>query len=173
VPRRLNIGGEKPHPDWEILNIKPGEFVDHVGNAEDLSQFADETFDEVYASHVLEHFDFAGSLQNALKEWHRILKPNGKLYISVPDMDILCQLFLTQPSLLAEERFHIMKMMFGAHSDKHDYHYIGFSSDILNYFLGKAGFTNAKRVKEFGIFEDTSILCMNGIPISLNVIVSK
>lgn len=173
MPRRLNIGGEKPHPDWELFNIQHGEGVDHVGNAQDLSRFDDETFDEIYASHVLEHFDYNGPLQKALKEWHRVLKPGGKVYISVPDMEVLCRLFMSRSSSTPKESFQIMRMMFGAHTDQHDYHYTGLSPDILKHFLAEAGFTNAKRVKEFGIFKDTSILQYNGTYISLNVIVTK
>lgn len=102
--RKLHIGCEKPNPEWEIFNILPGENIDHVGDALNMSRFDDKTFDEIYASHILEHFDFTGSLQTALKEWHRVLKPEGKLYISVPDMDILCKLFLMKERFSCRNR---------------------------------------------------------------------
>ena len=55
--RRLHIGGKVKADGWEVLNVRPGPDVDHVGNANNLSQFADRTFIEIYASHVVEHFD--------------------------------------------------------------------------------------------------------------------
>ncbi len=172
MTRKLNIGGEQSLPGWEILNIKPGPYVDHLGDGKDLSQFEDQTFDELYASHVVEHFDYNGPLLEALKQWHRVLKPGGKLYISVPDMNILCQLFLKYKELADKERFFVMRMMFGGHIDRHDYHYVGLDYNILAHFLTQAGFQKIKRVQNLGIFEDTSVLNFKGISINLNVIVS-
>ena len=44
IGRRLHVGGREPRAGWEILNILPGPGVDHVGDAVDLSRFADGTF---------------------------------------------------------------------------------------------------------------------------------
>lgn len=173
MPRKLHIGGQQRHPDWEVLNIQSGPCVDHIGDAKDLSQFEDETFDELYASHVVEHFDYQGALLEALKEWYRTLKPEGKLYISVPDMDVLCQLFRMRKELKLNDRFMIMRMMFGGHIDQHDYHYVGLDLEILTSFLAQAKFRNPTRVGELGIFKDTSSLRFAGVPISLNVIAVK
>lgn len=173
MARRLNIGSEKPHPDWEVFNIQPGEYVNHLGDAKDLSRFDDETFDEIYASHIIEHFDYNGPLQTALKQWYRVLIPGGKLYISVPNMDVLCKLFLMRDKLSEENRFQVMRIMFGGHLNQYDYHYVGFCLDILKRFLAEAGFKKVKQVEDFGIFEDASTLRIGGIPISLNVVVFK
>ena len=171
--RKLHIGGKQSHPGWEIFNIQKGPNVDHVGDACDLSRFTDQTFDELYASHTLEHFDYNGPLQKTLKEWHRVLKPNGKLYLSVPDMDVLCRLFTMREKFTVQERFHLIRIMFGGHTDQYDYHYVGFCSDVLNSFLAEAGFQKGQKVRYFGIFEDASTLCIGDIPISLNVIAFK
>jgi predicted SAM-dependent methyltransferase len=173
MSRKLHIGGQLKLPDWEVLNIQPGPCVDHIGDAKDLSQFGDETFDELYASHVVEHFDYNGPLQKAFKEWYRVLKPEGKLYISVPDMDVLCQLFRKRKELDLQSRFQIMRMMFGGHIDPYDYHYVGLDFEILTAFLSEAKFRNPKQVEELGVFKDTSLLRVAGIPISLNVIAVK
>ncbi len=169
MERKMNIGGTEKKDGWETFNIKEG--ADHVGNAKDLSRFDDEIFDTLYASHVLEHFDFTGSLQQALKEWHRVLKPDGELYISVPDMKVLCELFNRAQNV--QSRFAISRMMFGGHCDKNDYHYTGLSFDILGQFLNEAGFSGMKKVDILDIFEDTSNLRVSDILISLNVIVRK
>lgn len=173
MAKKLHIGGEIFDADWEIFNIQSGPHVNHVGDAKDLSRFEDETFDELYASHVVEHFDYNGPLLEALKEWYRILKPDGKLYISVPDMKVLCRLFGMCKERDLKNRVQIMQMMFGAHADQHDYHYVGLDFDILQYFLGQAKFRKLKRVENLGVFEDTSLFRVAGILISLNVIVFK
>lgn len=173
MTRKLHIGGQVKLPGWEVLNIQPGPCVDHVGDAKDLSRFADETFDELYASHVVEHFDYNGPLQATLKEWYRVLKPEGKLSISVPDMDVLCQLFRKRKELNLQGRFQIMRMMFGGHTDPYDYHCVGFDFEILSAFLTEAKFRNPKQVDELGVCKDTSLLRVGGVLISLNVVAVK
>ncbi|MBI4858866.1 MAG: glycosyltransferase, partial [Candidatus Riflebacteria bacterium] len=53
-----------------------------IGDAGDLSMFRGEVFDFLIASHVLEHL--ADPL-TALVEWHRVVRPGGKLLLAVPD----------------------------------------------------------------------------------------
>ena len=69
MTRKLHIGGEQQVAGWEILNANPAPYVDHVCNANDMSQFADGTFSEIYASHILEHLDYKDELGATLKEW--------------------------------------------------------------------------------------------------------
>lgn len=42
--------------------------------------FEDNSVDEIVASHIIEHFDFREA-QDVLKEWQRVLKRGGKLWI--------------------------------------------------------------------------------------------
>lgn len=114
--RRLHIGGWLPCAGWEILDAVAREHVDHLGDAGDLSRFADGTFLEVYASHVLEHFDYRDKLPAVLTEWRRVLQPGGTLYVSVPDLERLCHLYLT-PGLTPDGRYQVMRLMFGGHED--------------------------------------------------------
>jgi predicted SAM-dependent methyltransferase len=102
--RKLHIGGQVKAAGWEVLDANPGPIVDHVANARDLSFFPDQTFERIYASHVVEHFDYNGELLATLTEWHRVLVPAGFLYVSVPDLDILARLFLDRQSLSFEDR---------------------------------------------------------------------
>jgi predicted SAM-dependent methyltransferase len=47
VPRKLHIGGHERREGWEILDANAGPLVDHVGDAGDLSRFADGSFAEL------------------------------------------------------------------------------------------------------------------------------
>jgi predicted SAM-dependent methyltransferase len=171
--RKLHIGGQQPHPEWEILDAIAHPRVTHLGNAKDLSRFADGTFSAVYASHVAEHFGYQRDLLQALREWRRVLTPGGTLYISVPDLDILAELFLLRESIDIHGRFHIMRMMFGGQMDDHDFHYVGLNEEFLRDFLSATGFADVRRVDEFGIFDDTSRFAFNGVPISCNLIATN
>lgn len=165
---KLHIGGWQPHEDWKIFDILPREGVDYLGTCLDLKQFADDSIEEIYASHVLEHLDYKQEAEQALREWHRTLKPGGTLRISVPDLDILSRLFV-HPQTKPQERFHIMRMMFGGQADAYDQHKTGFFFDMLGSMLDKAGFTDIKRVERFGLFADSSETRFSGQLISLNV----
>ncbi len=170
--RRLHIGGQVRKEGWEVFNALPGPAVDHLGDAQDLRRFADGSFIEVYASHCLEHFDFREEVARALAEWHRVLAPGGRTYLSVPDLGALARLIL-HPALTVDDRFTVVKMLFGAHRDAYDYHKAGFDFEILEHYLGEAGFIDIQRVDQFGLFDDYSSLVSGGIPISLNVLARR
>ena len=171
--RKLHIGGEVVSDGWEVLNTVPGPHVDHVCNANDLSQFADNTFFEIYASHIVEHFDYQDELPSTLAEWNRVLEPGGRIFISVPDLEILANLFLLKTKLSVDDRFLVMRMIFGGHFDEYDYHVVGLNEEFLTNYLHHSGYVKMKRVKEFGLFDDGSTETFKGMPISLNMIAEK
>lgn len=168
---KLHIGGKELKEGWKILNIQKNDGVDFVGSISDLSQFEDESIEAIYASHVVEHID-QKNIKQTLKGINRVLKNGGKFYVSVPDLDILCRIFIekTAPSKV---KFHVMRMMFGGQTDEFDYHYFGWNYEFLNTYLLEAGFKKNERIKTFDIFNDTSSYAPYGPLISLNVIAYK
>lgn len=172
---KLHIGGQEKHPEWKIFDIEKRDEVDYVGDASDLSQFEDESIEAIYASHVLEHFYYAINyeLSFTLLEWFRVLRKGGQLMISVPDLRRLCWLY-SRPETSIEERFQIMRMIFGGQTNEYDIHKVGFDFDILCYYLSEAGFTECHRVTDFNIFKnDCSTVQVFGNLISLNIIAVK
>ncbi len=107
MSKKLLIGGREKAEGWEVVNVQPAAYVDHVCNANDLALFGDNTISDIYASHVLEHFDYNGELMATLQEWFRVLEPEGKLMISVPDLDVLAKLLLSKRELMltVKDRF--------------------------------------------------------------------
>jgi predicted SAM-dependent methyltransferase len=168
----LHIGGKVRHPDWKILDITPGDHVDFVGDASDLSRFADGSIKNIYASHVLEHFSYSREVLPCLKEWNRVLDPAGKLFLSVPNLDVLCRLFVSG-TCSPDERFYITRAIMGGQVDVHDLHKTAFYPEMLAWFLGQAGFRTMKQVESFGIFNDSSEIRIQGTLISLNVVAHK
>jgi predicted SAM-dependent methyltransferase len=80
--RKLNLGcGKDIKPDYINLDV-----VDYGGNqVHDLNEFPypfeDNYFDEIYASHVLEHL---GSFHNSVTEIFRICKPDAIIEVYAP-----------------------------------------------------------------------------------------
>lgn len=90
----LNLGcGKHYHPDWTNVDLVargPGVIEDDVRQG---LRFADETFDGVYHSHVLEHMDPADA-EALIAECFRVLKPGGTLRIAVPDLETIARCYL-------------------------------------------------------------------------------
>jgi SAM-dependent methyltransferase len=87
---RLNIGADRTQIAG-FLSVDFNEAVspDVLAEADNLP-FEDNTVDEIYASHVLEHMPFESQ---ALQEWLRVLKPGGMLTVAVPDVDQIYYLY--------------------------------------------------------------------------------
>ena len=168
---RLHIGGKEQKAGWKILNALQFDGVDYIGDVRNLSSFEDGCCEEVYASHVMEHVSQKDFLVT-LKGIHRILCAGGKFYFSVPDLETLCRLFV-DPKLSGDQRFHIMRMIFGGQVDDYDFHYIGLTHEFMIDYFKQAGFSSATRVKTFGLFNDTSDFTPYDTPISLNMIAIK
>ena len=168
---KLHIGGKQIKDGWKILNIQKNEGVDFVGSITNLSQFDNNSIEEIYASHVVEHVD-QKNIKKTLEGIYRVLKNNGKFYISVPDLDVLCRIFIDNKAP-PKVKFHVMRMMFGGQTDEFDYHYFGWNYQFLNSYLIETGFKKNERVKSFNLFNDTSDYAPYGPPISLNVIAYK
>lgn len=173
-PLRLHIGGEQVREGWKILNIQAKPGVDFVGSATDLSQFADNSVLEIYASHIYEHLGYQKELPDALQEVYRVLKPDGLFRVGVPDLEVLCKLMLN-PALGTQEKFHVMRMIMGGQMDEYDFHKVGFTFEIMKEFLVAVGFKEKtiRRVPSFGLFKDITDLTMRGQHISLNMIAMK
>lgn len=173
VGRKLHIGAKCATPGWETLNVLPLAGIDHVTDARNLTCFPDNTFTAVYASHVLEHFDYRDELLAVVREWYRVLAPGGQLLISVPDLDMLCQMFSRRDLYDVNDRLRLMRMMFGGHCDTFDYHLVGLNAEFLTFFLKRAGFSKIKKIQKFCLFDDTSSFCYKGEQISLNLVACK
>lgn len=167
-PLRLHIGGKTPMKGWRILNIQPGPGVDYVGSAHDLSQFADASAHEIYASHVYEHLTYSKEFEAAIREAARVLRTGGRLRVAVPDLETLCRLY-TKPGQPPERQFALMRMMFGGQLDEHDRHRSGLNYRLLRDVLAHNGFEEIRRVRSFGLLNDTSEARFGDTPISLNV----
>lgn len=74
---------------------------DIFSDVKDLHMIVDNSVDAVYSSHCLEHLEFY-DVPKCLKEWYRVLKPNGEIRILVPDIS-------TAAKYIAEDKpFNVM-----------------------------------------------------------------
>ena len=80
------------------LDIDPQVEPDVVGSMTDMSAVADASVDAVYSSHNIEHL-YPHEVPLALGEFFRVLRPDGFLVITCPDLQSVCAL-VAQDKLL-------------------------------------------------------------------------
>lgn len=92
--RKLEIGpGNDNIAGFEALDVIWRRNVEYVADAAKKLPFKANTFQVVYASHILEHIPWY-RLEDTLREWVRILKPGGELEIWVPNGLEICRTFV-------------------------------------------------------------------------------
>ena len=85
----------------------------HLNNSQNLSLFADETFDFVYSNRVLQHMPSQAMIEKYIREFFRISVPGGLVVFQVPYKKSHRNLFN-----LKRSSFHLLKS-------------IGFASETL------------------------------------------
>jgi len=76
--------------EWR-LDIDPAVQPDILGSMTDLSALSDASVDAIFSSHNIEHL-YPHEVPVALKEFLRVLKPDGFLVLTCPDMQSVCKL---------------------------------------------------------------------------------
>lgn len=157
--RRLEIGpSQRRLEGFETLDIVPGRHVDYVANALLQLPFHDETFDVVYASHVLEHLPWFES-ENVLREWRRVLKLNGRLEIWVPNGEYIAETILnaTRGDQVEDDGWRVRnptgdpflwangRLFYGVNSHYPSWHKAVFTRTSLCNLLQAAGFDNVRQ----------------------------
>lgn len=83
---KLEIGaGTTKRAGYKSLDLNPNVGADIVADAR-ATGLANDSIEEILTVHVIEHFWWT-EIADVLREWHRILEPNGKLILHTPDLD--------------------------------------------------------------------------------------
>ena len=149
---KLNLGsGNKLIDDYINIDISDGNLV------YPLSDFKDESVDEIRASHILEHFSFRDTVK-ILIEWNRVLKLDGVIKISVPDFNIIITHYLNHPIMEG--------YLFGGQIDEYDFHKALFTENKLITLLLNTGFSHC-------CYWESEIDDCAKLPVSLNIKATK
>lgn len=126
---RLNLGaGRTVIPGFTSVDIKDGKHV------YPLTDYADNSVSEIYASHVLEHFGAEDTIK-VVREWVRVLKPGGRIRIAVPDID-KAQKMLQEGKI----SFNLFEgYIVGGRTDENDRHGAIFNAQKLAAIMHYAG----------------------------------
>lgn len=73
------------------LDIDPANKPDIIGSMLDMQAVADASMDALYSAHNIEHVH-AFEVPKVLQEFLRVLKPEGFLLVTCPDLQAVCAL---------------------------------------------------------------------------------
>lgn len=100
--------------------------------------YEDNSIDEIYNSHLIEHFNFKEAF-DVLKEWKRVLKPNGWLIIETPDLLASCKKFVEGTE---EERIGLYGHFYAMPWQPGNTHYFLYTPNQMRWTLEVLGFKN-------------------------------
>ena len=109
----------------------------------DLSVFNNNTVDQIYICHVLEHIQRTQIL-NLFLEWNRVLKKDAVLRIAVPDFEKVVKMYQQNKNIP-----EIIGLVNGGQRNQYDIHFVIFDFEILKELLNICGFTNVERYDAF------------------------
>lgn len=88
-PRKLHLGcGKNVQKGWLNTDFEPQSLSIMQLDATDKFPFPNDTFDFVFSEHMIEHVPYRAGMK-MLAECYRVLKPDGTLRISTPDLRFL------------------------------------------------------------------------------------
>jgi glycosyltransferase involved in cell wall biosynthesis len=86
-PVRLHLGsGDERRPGWLNVDVRAEAMPDLVARVDALPMVPDASVDEIEACHLFEHLSLHEA-HKALREWARVLKPGGRLFLELPNFD--------------------------------------------------------------------------------------
>lgn len=159
----LNVGGYQHGEQlqselvWTIVDIEPT--ADIVLNLRtDALPLEDNSVEAIYTSHTLEHIDLHCQ-RRMFAEFYRVLKPDGRIRIVVPDFDIAIRAyvngdaaFLHGTRVVADAKIWPDIPLLNMYSWAASYHFNGdervnvhmmpFNRQVLEVFLIDSGFKN-------------------------------
>ncbi len=185
---KLNLGcgrdvNQKLPMPWLNVDVE-GVAADMLCDIRHLPQEWTEAFEEIGASHVLEHF-FLEEMPAVLSEWHRVLAPKGKVRIIVPDLEVITSALLNgmdskgRKSTSVTDTTAVLAQIYGvgyetAKTQSFWRHRFLFDEGLLKELLVRNGFQNAERynsnedpARNYGVNDDSQN------PFSLCVIAQK
>jgi len=144
----LNIDVRKTKPNVLVLDLEKDL----------LRPFPDNSVEEIVAYDCIEHISWR-KIEDLLKDIHRVLKCNGRLYLRVPDLEAIAKKVILDPGFKYNELRGwkaISFWVYGGQDYPENTHKAGFTIPTLKELLESMGFMIEKIENDGG----TNIVCV-------------
>ena len=170
-----NTTRELSKPLWNELRLDIDATVnpDFVGTMTDMGEVTSKSVDAVYSSHNIEHL-YVHEVPLALSEFKRVLKNDGFLVITCPDLQEVAKLVvadkLTEPAYVSPAGpIAPIDIMFGfresiARGNTYMAHRSGFTETVLHATLLDNGFPSVATMRRPSAFDLWAIAGPEHIP---------
>lgn len=128
----INIDIRKTKPNVLMLDLEKDL----------LKIFPDGSVEEIIAKDVIEHVSWR-RVEDLLRDIHRVLKSNGKVYIQVPDLEAIARNVILNPNFKYGELSGfkaISYWLYGGQDYEYNFHKSGFTISTLRGILEQIGF---------------------------------
>jgi SAM-dependent methyltransferase len=151
--KKLNLGcGDKILPGYinvDVAESRRGLKPDVLCDLHQLTPFENGSVDEILSVHVVEHF-WRWEVVGILREWVRVLKPGGTMFLECPNLLAACHELLQNPDVAtgpAQEGQRTMWVFYGdpAWQDPLMVHRWGYSPRSLAQVMHEAGLVNLRQ----------------------------
>jgi len=138
---KLDIcGGSAPKNGFLNVDID-FDVADIVADISESLPFRNESVDEIWSCHTIEHFTKEKGIE-ILDEFWRVLKQNGILNIACPCLKSICKAYLSRDLDMKKIQWYLH----GAQTNQYDFHEIVWDVEWLAIFLRRTGFKNVREV---------------------------
>ena len=140
---RLNLGsGSQEIEGYINVDARDLPNVDVIADLSNLP-YEDATVDEIFSSHVIEHFTFSQLQKELLPYWYSLLKPNGVFRAIFPDFEAMLPDY--QSGEISFDQ--LARVVMGGQDYMLDYHYSLLASEKVMEMLQEAGFKDVKIIE--------------------------
>jgi len=135
--------GENPREGYVGVDIRDIDGIEYPNTDVRNLPFKDNEIDVVRAIHIIEHLP-RNEILSVFKEWHRVLKKNGKMLIECPNFLYIATEYMCLQDDDFDQKRSLFEWLYGEQDYEYNYHYACYDYWILEYFLREAGFNSVK-----------------------------
>jgi predicted SAM-dependent methyltransferase len=136
----------KHHQGFITVDGKAGPNVNIVTDIREKLPFEDESTEEIISCATLEHL-LLSQASRLLKEFNRILIPNGKLTVAVPDLNRIAKAYLDKSFDYRMINQYLYGQIFENSFMEFDCHKSAFDFQMLKQMLSTSGFKDIQEAE--------------------------
>jgi predicted SAM-dependent methyltransferase len=134
----IGSGDKKGKNGWVTVDLHGSDIIHDLKKGIPLF---DNSVDEIYASHVLEHISFK-DLIVLLDEIYRVLKLNGKFSVCVPDASLYIKSYANKQNFMLERKKFYQPAVIDTGSLMDQINYIAYMDQEHKYLFDKENLVN-------------------------------